>query len=329
MKSYNWGIIGPGNIAYDFANDMKLIPVKQQITAVLSNRKESANSFADEFDVAGRFTSMDEFIKNGKADVVYIATPHPFHYEAIKSCLSHHIAVLCEKPIVINQEQHEELQELAKKTNTFLMEGMWIRFLPGFRKLMELIDERKIGDIISIKACMYYKAPCDENNRYYDPSKGGGSLLDLGVYCVFLSTLLLGAPKKIKAVGRLSDKDIDEACAILLSYTHGRYAMLESSLLIKKNIAAEIYGTKGIIRILDPWFEKTPGIEIELTEEGEEKIPTSWEGHGFQFEITEVINCLSCQKIESALMPGRLSNDVLKIMDEIRNQLHVSYDEYE
>lgn len=329
MKSYNWGIIGPGNIAHDFANDMNLLPVKQQITAVLSHREESADEFANEFNVAGSFTEIEDFIKNGKVDAVYIATPHPFHYEAIKACLENHIAVLCEKPIVLNHEQYEELYELSKENNTFLMEGMWVRFLPSFCKLMELIDEKKIGEIISIKATVNYKAPRDENSRYYDPSKGGGSLLDLGVYCIFLSTLLLGSPKKIKAVGRISDKGIDEACAVLLSYSHGRYATLGSSLLIKKNTAAEIYGTKGVIRILSPWFEKTPGIEIEMDNGDTQKIPLSWKGHGLQFEMEEAINCISLQKIESDIMPGNLTSQVLKITDEIRKQLDVTYDEYE
>lgn len=329
MRSYNWGIIGPGNIAHDFANDIKLVSVPQKITAVLSHRKESAYEFAEEFGIAGRFTDINDFVKNGKADIVYIATPHTFHYEEIKVCLNNQIAVLCEKPIVINHDQFEELQQLSEEKNTFLMEGMWVRFLPSFQKLLKLIDQKTVGDIISVKASMYYKAPHDENSRYYDPSKGGGSLLDLGVYCVFLSTLLLGYPTKIKAVGLLSEKEIDEACAILLSYSDGRYAMLESSLLIKKNTAAEIYGTNGIIRILDPWFEKSPGIEIEPDNGEKQTIPLSWEGHGLQFEIEEAINCVSEHKIESDLMPAKLSGEVLKIMDEVRSQLHVTYDEFE
>ena len=329
MNSYNWGIIGPGNIAHDFANDLKLISPPQKITAVLSDHIKSANEFADEFKVDLRYDDINDFINNGKVDVVYIATPHPFHYEAIKACLENHIAVLCEKPIVINYEQYEELKDLSVKNNTFLMEGMWIRFLPGFRKLMELINQEKIGEIISVKASMYYKAPRNEDNRYFDPAKGGGSLLDLGVYCIFLSTLLLGKPKQIKAVGRRSQKEIDEACAMLLSYSHGRYAMLESSLLIKNNKPAEIFGTKGVIKILDPWFEKTPGIEIELFDGKKENISLDWEGHGLQFETEEVIKCVSNHKIESELLPESLTGEVLRIMDEIRSQMNVTYDEYE
>ena len=329
MKTYNWGIIGPGEIAHDFANDLKLVGGDQKITAVLSHREESAKDFANEYSIEKRFTNIEDFIREGEVDVVYIATPHPFHYEEIKICLKNKIAVLCEKPIVINHAQHMELLQLSEKNNTFLMEGMWIRFLPGFKKLLELISQDKIGQVIHVKASMYYRAPKDDHNRYYDPEKGGGSLLDLGVYCIFLSTLLLGNPQSIKAVGRLSDKGIDEACAMLLSYSDGRYSMLESSLLKDQNGPAEIFGTKGMIRILDPWFEKSPGLEVVMHDGEKEDFPQNWEGHGFQYEIEEVINCLEKGKIESDILPGELSLEVLKIMDKVRKEIHVNYDRYE
>jgi predicted dehydrogenase len=329
MNSFNWGIIGPGNIAYNFANDLKLISPSQKITAVLSHNKESSVEFADEFKIDLSFTDMNDFVKCGRVDIAYIATPHPFHYEAIKLCLENHIAVLCEKPIVINYYQYDEVQKLSKKNNTFLMEGMWIRFLPSLTKMLELVEQKKIGELINLKASMYYKAPGNQNNRYYDPDKGGGSLLDLGVYCIFFSTLLFGKPQQIKAVGRRSEKEIDEACAILLSYSHDRYAMLESSLLISHNKPAEIFGTKGVIRILDPWFEKSPAIEVEFFDGGKENFPVGWEGHGLQFETEEVVNCVTNHKIESSFLPAILTGEVLKIMDEVRSQLNVTYEKYE
>jgi predicted dehydrogenase len=329
MKSYNWGIIGPGKIAHYFANDLKLVSPFQKITAVLSDREKSLNDFADKFAVKKRFLNLDDFVHQSKVDIAYIATPHTLHYEAIKACLKNKIAVLCEKPVVLNHEQFQEIQQLSKTNQTFLMEGMWIRFLPDIKKLLEFVSEKRIGNIMSLKASISFKAPCDDDNRYYDPEKGGGSLLDLGVYCVFLSTLILGKPSLVKAVGNLSEKNIDEACAILLSHDDGSYAVLESSLQIKYNRPAEIFGTEGVIRLLDPWFEKSPGIEVEMDNGKKDMVPFAWEGHGLQFEIEEVVRCVSQQKIESGLMPHALSKMILKIMDEIRDQVGVSYPEYE
>lgn len=329
MKSYEWGVIGPGTIANYFARDLALVKDQQKITAVLSDTDKSLNEYADQFQIDKRFLNLDDFIENSGVDISYIATPHPFHYEAIKKCLQNNIAVLCEKPIVLNHEQFEEICELSRIQNTFLMEGMWLRFLPQMQKLLELIDEKKIGRLISVRASMSFKAPCNESNRFYDPEKGGGSLLDLGVYCIFLSTILFGFPSTIKAVGKLSNKKIDEACAMLLSYNNNSYAMLESSILMEQNGPAEIFGNGGTIRILNPWFEKSAGIEVELSNGEMHRIPLSWEGHGLQFEIEEVVKCISQQKIESHLMPHSLSKAILEIMDNIREQIHLSYPHYE
>lgn len=127
-------------------------------------------------------------------------------------------------------------------------------------------------------------------------------------------------------MGRLTDKGIDEACAMIFSFSDGRYSMLESSILKNRNGPAEIHGTEGVIRILDPWFEKSPGLEIEMHNVDKEKIPLQWKGHGFQFEIEEVISCLEQGEIESDLLPGSLTEEVLKIMDQVRDQIHVRYD---
>ncbi len=329
MKSYRWGIIGPGTIAEYFANDLKLVKTPQKITSVLSDHEKSVNEFSDKHNVEKRFLNLDDFISKGNVDIAYIATPHPLHYEAIKMCLQNHIAVLCEKPIVINHEQFEDIRNLSKTHNTFLMEGMWIRFLPHVKKLLDLVSGKEIGELISVQVSMSFKAPRDECNRYFDPEKGGGSLLDLGIYCVFLSTILLGMPASVKAIGKLSEKSIDEACAILLSYNNNSYAMLESSLLVKQNGPAEIFGSTGIIRLLSPWFEKSPGIEVESNDGEIHKIPFDWDGHGLQFEIQEVVSCISTQKIESDLMPHALTKMILEIMDKIRDQIHVSYPKYE
>ncbi len=159
MKETNWGIIGPGNIAHDFARDLRLIPVLQRITAVMGHNSESATGFAREFNVTDTYTNFDEFLQNKTIDAVYIATPHPHHFEQALACLENKIPVLCEKPMTINADQSKKLIAAANENNTFLMEGMWIRFLPSIQQVLSIIKDGRIGNIISIKASMCYKAP--------------------------------------------------------------------------------------------------------------------------------------------------------------------------
>ena len=169
MKITRWGIIGPGKIAHDFAKDLALLDPPQEIRAVLGHRKKTTTDFAKEFNVSQSFYKLDEFIKNAGIDVVYIATPHTLHHEQALACLEHKIAVLCEKPMTINLGQCRELIAASKRNNTFLMEGMWIRFLPSITQLLYFIERGDIGRVVSIKASMGFKAPRDPDSRLLNP----------------------------------------------------------------------------------------------------------------------------------------------------------------
>ncbi len=329
MQETRWGVIGPGNIARQFAKDLALLPSPQVVHAVLGHSTDSTDQFAKEFNVPNIYNELDQFVKDDGIDIVYVATPHTLHYEQVLACLENKLPVLCEKPMVINREQCEELVNTAKKNSTFLMEGMWLRFLPSIQHLLAIIAEDKIGNIVSIKATMCYKAPYDPESRYFNPELGGGSLLDLGIYPVFLTYLLLGKPDTIKAIGTLSKEKVDLTCSVLFHYKNGQHAVLESSLATGTDLPAEISGDKGIIRILNPWFEKSAGLEWENFEKEKNIYPTSWDGHGLQFEAQEVLNCLSRNETESKIIPHQFSLDIMEIMDEIREQIRLVYEKYE
>ena len=330
MEVFKWGIIGPGSIANDFADDLKFVSRPQVISSILSHREESAKEFAEKHDVQEYYTDINNFIGNRNFDAVYIATPHTAHYEQALACLNAGIPVLCEKPLVINANQVQDLIQAAEKNNCFLLEGMWIRFLPSINTVLELIEKDKIGKVISIKASMSYKAPRDTDNRYFNPELGGGSLLDLGIYPVFLSHLLLGKPSRINATGKLSPEGVDETCAILCSYESGGHALLESSIITQSELSAEIAGDKGVIKIMSPWNEKPAAIKLkEYDRDEEEQLPCEWEGRGFQYQVEEVLRCLDAKQIYSNLYCHRFSLDIMKTLDEVRRQLRVHYDKFE
>ena len=335
MDIFKWGIIGPGSIAKDFIEDLEYVKTPQKVQAILGRQEEKTREFAEEFDIPQHFTDLTVFIKEAKLDAVYIATPHTLHFEETLSCLRNKIPVLCEKPLAINSEQVKKMMETASENSTFLLEGMWIRFLPSINKLLELVDNDAIGKIITIKASLTFKAPEDEDNRYFNPELGGGSLLDLGVYPVFLCLLLLGKPATIRAIARLSPEGVDETCAVLFGYGGGETAVIDSSFITETDATAEILGEKGAIKILAPWNEKPDGIQVTLYSDDPKKekditeYPCDWEGRGFQFEVEEVLNCLRNKQIESNLLCHHFSLDLMETMDEIRKQIHVKYEKYE
>jgi predicted dehydrogenase len=329
MKPTRWGIIGPGNIAHTFVKDLSYANSSQEVIAVLGHHPQRTFDFAKEYNIPDYYTNLSEFIRNKNIDAVYIATPHPQHYEQALACLENRIPVLCEKPMTINTKQCEELIQASMQYDTFLMEGMWIRFLPSIQQTLSIIQQGLIGKITSIRASIAFKAPHDPDNRYFDPEQGGGSLLDLGIYPVFLSLLLLGKPCSVKAIGKLSEEGVDETVSTLLHYKNGTHAAIESSLVSSLDIPAEIVGEEGIIKILNPWYERSSGIELHRNGEGKIIYPCHWEGHGLYFETDEVVKCISNNQLSSELLPHDLSLTMIKILDEIRNQINVTYEMHE
>lgn len=320
-----WGIIGPGNIARDFIADLKWVSGhSNSVIAVMSNKLPEAEKFAKIYHIPSWFDEIDEMLEKASPDIVYIASPHSAHYKESLKCLQHNVPVLCEKPLALNLKQEEEMVNMSHAHHTFLMEGMWIRFLPSLNKVLELLGKGALGQVNSIIADMSYLAPKTQN-RFYDPYLGGGSLLDLGIYPVYLSLLILGKPNNIKAAARLSSEQIDENCAIIFEYADGIYSLLESSIIKNTDRQARIYGENGVLTILKQWNEKPEAITLSLYDHKVEKYPCKWKGRGFQFEVEEVIRCLSANKIESDLHSHEDSLQLIRTLDEIRTKANIVY----
>ncbi len=322
-----WGIIGTGSVAKEFAEDLKYVESENcEVGPVLGKQQSHTNEFIQKFEGAISTNTIEDFI-HSKPDAVYIATPHPLHREQAIACLENKIPVLCEKPLAISERQVTEIISASQKNNTFLLEGMWTRFLPSFQFLFSILTSGTIGEVLNIHADMSFIAQKDKSNRFFNPELGGGSLLDVGIYPIYLSYFLLGKPAQIFACGRINESNIDETCGITLKCDNGKYAMLESSIITQTEGSAWIYGSEGTIRIKKPWTEQPEKIEIIINNESSfHHIPT-WQGRGFQYEVEEVIKCLREGRIESEIIPHQSSIDVIKIMDEVRRQLLIVYPE--
>jgi predicted dehydrogenase len=325
ISQLNWGIVGPGNIARKFVQDMGQVSAcLNQVGAVMSSNLQEAEEFAREHHIPFWYDNLESMLEQADIDVVYVASPHVYHYTQTLLCLERHIPVLCEKPLAINWQQAQEMVQASETYQTFLMEGMWIRFLPSLLKVLEWLEEGKIGSIRSLAANMSYLAPKDTGNRFFDPALGGGSLLDLGIYPVFISQLLLGSPLSIKATAALSALRIDESCAMIFEYSSA-YSLLESTLIKPTDNQVCIYGEEGMVTILAPWNEKSPGIRYDQYAGRSEYYSCHWPGRGFQYEINEVIRCLSAGEIQSGLHAHADSLRLMMLLDKIRELTHIHY----
>ncbi len=319
----NWGIIGLGKIANRFANDIALSG-NAVLYAVASRDLTKAKNFSQKYNAFKYFNSYEKLLKDPDIDVVYIATPHTFHFENVMKCLKYGKHVLVEKPMGMNGKEVSTIINEAKSRNLFLMEGIWTRFIPATKKLIELLKLNIIGDIISVKADFGFKAYFDPQSRIFNKSLGGGSLLDIGIYPIYLSLLVLGIPADIKAMARITETGVDSYCAMLFDYQNSAKAMLESTTEADTPIESYIYGTEGYIK-LHRRFHHARKISVHINGKEEKVYDLDYEGEGLLYEIQEVNTCILNNETESKKLPLTTSLSLIQIMDQVKEKIGLRY----
>jgi predicted dehydrogenase len=322
MKNINYGIIGPGRIAGSYCRALEQTP-GSKIYAIASRDEHRAQEFAKERKAPKWYGSYEALARDPDVDVVYIATPHSFHEQQAILCLEHKKPVVCEKPLALSAASAKRIIAASRANKTFVMEGMWSRFNPAIIKAKELIDEGAIGQVRHLTADFGFQKPYDASSRLYDLSLAGGSILDVGVYPLFLALFILGRPDSISASAQLAPTGADESCAIALKYPGGVMAQLFSSMLVETKKEAVISGTKGMIILHTPWY-KSMGLTL-VRNNNEEEIPLPYAGNGFEFQIEEVNRCLAEGRIESSLLTHDFTIMKAEISDEILRQAGVVY----
>jgi len=323
-KTFNWGIIGLGKIAQKFAEDLEKTP-NSTLHAVASRSIEKAKIFAQNNQASHAFGSYESLMKCPDLDAIYIATPHILHHSNALLCLQSKIPVLCEKPFAMNSQEVEGMISAAKENDTFLMEAIWTRFLPTTRKILEVIQNGTIGELVMLKADFGFKAPYDLEGRLYNKNLGGGSLLDIGIYPLFLAQLLFGKPSEIKAFAQIGKTGVDENCSMLLRFSNNQHAILDSTILNDTPTVAYIYGTKGRIKIHRRWHESHSFTVFENGKNPHE-ISFDFEGcRGYRYEAEEVMRCVRAGKKESELLPLSFSKDLMELIDKVRSQIGLQY----
>ena len=322
-RTFNWGIIGPGKIAHKFAQDLSLLP-GAKLHAVASRSLEKAQDFARTYGAPHAFGSYEEIVHCPGLDVVYVATPHSGHFANALLCLENRIPVLVEKPFTINAKEAKILIDAAKQHQTFLMEAFWTRFLPTIKTMLDLIEEGRIGRVTGVKADFGFHSTFDPESRLYNRALGGGALLDIGVYPVFLALLLFGRPQEIKALATLSPTMVDEEIGILFRYAGGEMAHLHASVRSQTKTEAFIYGETGTIHLHTRWHEPT-SMTILHPDSRPEYLQWDFHSKGYAYEAVEVMNCLIEGQLESADLPLSFSLDLMETLDAIRTQVGLTY----
>ena len=207
-----WGILGCGGIARRMA---AVIPEARdaRLVAAAARDKERAAVFAARFGADKAYGSYEELAADKEVDAVYVATIHPAHTAAVELCLRAGKAVLCEKPLTMSAREARRLFDLAEACGVPLLEAMWTRYLPAWRRARDLVQEGAIGELRSMQADFCFNSPYDPASRLYAPELGGGALWDVGIYgCHVLIHMLGREYRSLRAEGRLAPGGPQERC---------------------------------------------------------------------------------------------------------------------
>ncbi|MGC1243113.1 MAG: Gfo/Idh/MocA family oxidoreductase [Chryseosolibacter sp.] len=324
-KKIRWGILGCGKIANKFANDLKLVE-DAELAAIASRNAEKRATFLKQYRPAQAFNTYEALVECADVDAIYVATPHGMHYDHVMLCLRNRKAVLCEKAFALNLAQAREMVDFARKEKIFLMEAFWTKFLPQYEKVMEIIRSGKIGEVKMIQSDFGFKAPEPKAQRLFDPLLGGGSLLDIGIYPVFLAQSILGKPTQVHAFITPYESGMDEQCVMTMKFAGGALAVLSSTFAVETPVEAMIAGTEGRIVMRNRFHNATGTIELVMgREEGQFFEVRREEGFGYQYETRHVNECLRKGLTESPVMTHADTLMLMETLDRVRKVCDVRY----
>lgn len=320
---YRWGIVGPGRIAHKFADALGHIE-NCKLQAAASTNARRAKDFAQKYSVPNYYGSYEQLFSDDSVDIVYVATPHNFHCKNTVDALNAKKHVLCEKPLAVNAPQVLEMVNSAKSNNVFLMEAMWTRFLPMMAEVRDIIEKGTIGEVQLMQADFGVKFEYDLQSRAYNPNLAGGALLDLGVYCLAMASMIFGKPNNISSTVKMAETGVDERSTVLLEYDNARVAVIFQALDMETPREALIVGTDGSIRLHPHWISGSD-YTLRLNDGTEKKCKAETHENGFIYEIMAVHECLDAGKTECDLMSLDESLAIAETMDALRSQWDFKY----
>lgn len=282
----------------------------------ISSQKRKAILYKEEFHATKAFTSFEEIYVDPHVDVVYLCTPNFAHYRQIKDLLTHHKSVICEKPMVLQIQELEELFHLAKKNHVFLMEAHKTAFNPLLKEVKQIIDAGTIGKVYHIEAEYSHRILNDDIDMdHWVFQESGGVSRDIGVYPVCFSHYM--AQSELASHYTVKSNCVDFPCDFffesLIKYKNGITANVRSSWLydIDNKGCGTIYGTKGWIKIPAYW----KGKEAYLSVGTQTKKITVHFKSDFTGEIEHAALCIAADKTESDIVSMNFSKRILEIIE--------------
>ncbi|EOS8018122.1 Gfo/Idh/MocA family oxidoreductase [Enterococcus hirae] len=309
MKKYQWGIIGLGNIAHEFAEHFD--QETSELAAVASRTIDKAEAFAQRYHIPKAYGSYQEMLNDQEIDIIYIAVPNRQHSQHIMEALAANKHVLCEKAITMNKKELTEAMKLAEEKNLVLAEAMTIFNMPLYQQLRSLIDTNKLGALKMIQAPFgSYKDP-DPTNRFFNPELAGGALLDIGTYAVSFTRFFLSSqPEVIASTMVPFETGVDEQSVTILRNKENELATISLTFQAKMPKVGIVAFEEGYITITD--YPRADRAQIIFNDGTKEWIESGSTAQAMNYEIENMVKTIKGELPNRSLF---LTHDVIEILD--------------
>lgn len=293
-----------------------------KLAAVYSRTSEKAEEFANKYGITNIFTNLEEMAASEEIDAVYIATPNSLHADQAILFLQNAKHVLCEKPLAANATEVAKMIQTAKEHNVLLMEAMKSTLLPNFKVIQNNLH--KIGPVRR-----YFASYCQYSSRYdqykkgivlnaFDPKFANGSLMDLGVYCLYPLITLFGEPNEVKATGIMLASGVDGEGSVLLKYDD-KDAVVMYSKITNSYLPSEIQGEKGSM-IIDK-IHTAEKVDIHYNDGTIEPLTVEQSHPAMYYEVQEFIDLIKQGKTESTTNSFENSYTTMNVLDKVRKEI--------
>jgi predicted dehydrogenase len=265
-----------------------------ELAALVSGSPTKLRKLAKQYGVAAYSYEQYQDCLEGDIDAVYIALPNHMHREYTEAAARAGVHVLCEKPMAVTEEDCQAMIDATKQHGVKLMIAYRLHFEEANLKAVELVQSRKLGEprIFNSVFTMQVKP----GNIRLEKKKGGGTLYDIGIYCIkAVRHLFLEEPREVFAQAVNSGdprfREVEESMFAIMQFSHGRGASFVCSFGSAEVSAYEVVGTKGLLR-MDPAYEYATDLKMRLIIGGKEKTQVFKKHDQFAPELIYFSDCI-------------------------------------
>lgn len=256
----NWGILGTAEIA-----DLHVVPAlnqaKNATALAIASSSGKAKPFAEKHRIPRAYGSYEQLLRDPEIDVVYIPLPNHLHSKWVKIAAEHGKHIVCEKPASLSAAETKDMIGVCNHYRVLFMEALMYQFHPQHQRVKEMIADGMIGDVITMRSSFTFLLQKREGNfRLNARTRGGGSLYDIGVYCIHAIRAILGELTNVYCEASLDEStDADWSAVAILQFENGKRAHFDCGMNASTRNEYEIVGTRGTIRVPKAFIPQKDG----------------------------------------------------------------------